>query len=146
MIIGEDNVVLPTCNNVSGMYVSRLVFNFASSLSPGFEIWVYALRRNGTTNQFTPVASFLITSALLLLDGGLDGIRAVSLSSTALVVTPGDYIGIGMNSKGGQLFRTSLFSYFYYSVSDTGFSGLSTQNYVESSAGAPAFTADIKTY
>ena len=144
VVIGEDNVVLPTCDTVNGMYVSRVVFNFAAGQVAGAEIWLYAMRKNGTTNQFTPVASYLIGSTLLPLDGGLDGIRIVNLNNSALSVAPGDYIGLGFNSRAHSCYRSPLSGQYRLLLADAGFATLSTQTYTPIGDATPAFTFDVR--
>ena len=91
--ISEDNVVLPSCNAVNGRYVARIIFNLAVTPFAGAAIWLYTFQRNGTTNQFTVVTKYQIPSTLIAVGGGSDGIQVINLSSTALPVTPGQYVG-----------------------------------------------------
>ena len=136
-------MILPSCDAVNGRYVSRVVFDFAVTPLTGASIWLYTFERNGTTNQFTVVTRYQITSPLLAIGAGSNGVQVINLNSTALPVTPGQYVGVGFNSVGGTCFRSPIAGQYYLLTADGAFAGLSTNNYLFTAAGSATYSFDV---
>ena len=133
--------MLPSCDAVNGRYVSRVIFDFYTTPLSGAEIWLYTFQRNGTTSQFTQILSYLIPSALVATGSGSDGIQIINLNSTALPVAPGQYLGVGINSRGGNLYHSPVSGQYYLFTADGTFSALSTRNYINFETGGSATVA-----
>ena len=136
-------MILPSCDAVNGRYVSRVVFDFAVTPLTGASIWLYTFQRNGTTNQFTIVARYQITAPMLAVGAGSDGVQVINLNSTALPVTPGQYVGVGFNSVGGTCFRSPIAGQYYLLTADGAFAGLSTNTYFFTAAGSATYSFDV---
>ena len=146
VVINEDNVVSGSCDAVNGRYVSRVIFDFAVTPLTGAAIWLYTFQRNGTTNQFTVVTRYQITSPPLAVGSGSDGIQVIDLSSTALPVTPGQYVGVGFNNVGGSCFRSPGAGQYYLLTANAAFAGLSSNTFFFNAAGSATYSFDVVTF
>lgn len=143
VVINAVDVVNQTVTGtITSSYVEQITFDFAtapSSSTPG--IWLYPMNRTGSTNVFTPSIIYQLPYSLITV--GTTGVQTMTLSSNALPITQGQYVGVGFNSNGGSCYRMSNLNEYYICTST--FSTLSSASYTSSPSVGFAFTFVVRT-
>lgn len=146
VLLNEDNVVRGSCDPVNGRYVSRVTFDFFTNPIAGVDISLYTFQRNGTSNQFSVISRYQIPSGLFSVGSTIDGVQTVTLGFNALPVVPGQYLGVGMNSKAGNCFRSPFSGQFYVATHDNQFPTFSSALFTFQTSGSAAISFEVTTY
>jgi hypothetical protein len=143
VVINSADVVNQTSGTVTSSYVEQITFSFIvapSTSTPG--IWLYVMNRNGSGAIFYPTVIYQLPYSLITV--GASGIQTMTLSSSALPISQGQYVGVGFASgSGGSCYRVSNRNEYYIGTST--FSTLTSATYTSSTGAGFAFTFVVRT-
>jgi hypothetical protein len=144
VVLDGTDVVQASNGTITSSYVQQVSFVFAvapTTATP--KIWLYAMNVTNTSGLFVPNHIYQLPYALIRT--GSIGTQTMVLPANALRIFPGQYVAVGFDAGGGDLYRVTNRNQYAYLLGAGDYSTFSANYFTSYSTHGFAFSFVVNT-